>query len=295
MLQEYSMELEKYNSKFGIIDINRIMELQEEINSKRNLPFLGHNHYIDDYNFETYRNEKSINSIFIIATPSPFYILRVKYLEKDIDLIIPPIYGNKNEVHENIKNVNKNILGKYGFSAFPVMLPKKLLAVHSGLAKYGNNGLVYVKGMGSYCRLTAFASDFKDNNYTWVKPSMLESCKSCGKCVENCPSNALEHGPWVNINKCITEYNEKDGIFPDWLRHEWHNCLVGCRRCQEICPHNSGKKQTIIVQMEYSEIEDIINSKEFDDLSEKNKATLKELNIDRFYIQLKRNIKCLIN
>jgi epoxyqueuosine reductase len=26
--------------------------------------------------------------------------------------------------------------------------------------------------------------------------------------------------------------------FPSWLDPAWHNCLVGCLRCQEKCPEN---------------------------------------------------------
>jgi epoxyqueuosine reductase len=217
MLQEFSLELEKIDSLFGIVDIKRIMEIQEEI-----------------------------------------------ALQK-------------------------------GFSTFPIMLPKKLLAVCSGLAQYGNNGLVYIKGMGSYFRLTAFATDFKNNNYTWIKPSLMDSCAHYGKCVENCPAKALKHGiPWVNIDKCITEFNEQEGDFPDWLHRDWHNCVIGCIKCQEVCPLNNKEWQTIIIPIEYSEVEELLNSKYFSDVSEHLKTILKSLDLDRYYTEIKRNINYLI-
>jgi len=296
MLQEYSIELEKINSVFGILDFNRIVELQEEMFSQNNISPLMNNHYSDNYyDFEIYKNNKIINSIFIIATPSPFYVLRIKSPKKSVDLVIPPNYANRNVILENIKSITTNIFVKYGYSTFPIILPKKLLAVHSGLAQYGNNGLIYIKGMGSYCRLTAFASDYKNNNNPWIKPSMLKSCKGCGKCVKNCPSKALTHGtPWVNINKCITEYNEKEGVFPNWFHNEWHNCVIGCIKCQEICPYNNDKKYVKIIEIEYQEIMEIVNSKKFNDLSEKNKSILKSLNIDQYYSQLRRNIKLFL-
>jgi len=297
MLQEFSLELKKINSSFGIVDANNLINIQNEMVLHDNSSLLENNHYNNDYyDFEIFKNNKSINSIFIIATPSPFYILRIKRGEKNIDIKIPPIYGNRNDILENIKCITRKIFVKYGFSTFPVTLPKKLLAVYSGLAKYGNNGLVFVNEMGSYCRLTAFASDFKTDNYTWIKPEMMESCKNCGKCVENCPSKALKHGtPLVNINRCITEFNEKDGNFPSWLHSEWHNCLIGCTKCQEICPHNKRQCKTIIFEIEYSEIDKIINSNDFNDLSDKSKKLLMDLNLDNYYSKIKRNIKYLIN
>ncbi|MDR3337461.1 MAG: hypothetical protein LBT16_09675 [Treponema sp.] len=285
MLQEYTLALEKQNSVFSIVDADKIIEIEQEILSRQNETALERNHYIDNYyNFESFKNEQSINSIFIIATPSSFYILKIKYLEKEINIKIPPIYGNRNQILENIKTITKKTFVKFSFNTFPVILPKKLLAAYSGLAQYGNNGLVYVQGMGSYHRLTAFASDFKNDHYIWVKPSMMKSCQQCGRCVENCPSKALRHGiPWVNINRCITEFNEKDGIFPDWMHKSWHNCLIGCIKCQEICPHNNKKEKINDILLQYSDVEDIINIEEIKDLPERLKRILININMDRYW------------
>jgi epoxyqueuosine reductase len=163
------------------------------------------------------------------------------------------------------------------------------------LAQYGNNGLAYVKGMGSYHRLTAFATDFRNNNYTWIKPSLMNSCARCGKCVENCPTKALKHGtPWVNVNKCITQFNEQEDDFPGWFHRDWHNCVIGCIKCQEVCPHNNKEWRTIIVPIEYSEVEELLNSKNFSDLSEHLKTILKNIDLDRYYTKIKRNINYLI-
>jgi epoxyqueuosine reductase len=296
MLQEFSLELEKIDSLFGIIDINRIMEIQEEIALQKGSTSLETSPYCTDYyDFEMIKNQKSINSVFIVATPSPFYVLRTKYNEKNIDLKIPPIYGNRSDILENIKSVTAKIFTKYGLSTFPVILPKKLLAVYSGLAQYGNNGLAYIKGMGSYFRLTTFATDFRNNTYTWIKPSLMNSCAHCGKCIENCPTKALKHGtPWVNVNKCITEFNEQEGDFPDWLHRDWHNCVIGCIKCQEVCPLNNKEWRTIIIPIEYSEVEELLHSKYFSDLSEHLKTILKSLDLDRYYTEIKRNINYLI-
>jgi len=33
--------------------------------------------------------------------------------------------------------------------------------------------------------------------------------------------------------------NELEGEFPDWVEQSWHNALVGCMECQNICPENA--------------------------------------------------------
>ena len=46
----------------------------------------------------------------------------------------------------------------------------------------------------------------------------------------------------VQAGRCLTFHNEKPGDvpFPSWISPSAHNCLVGCLRCQKVCPENRG-------------------------------------------------------
>ena len=237
-------------------------------------------------------DNSSVKSIFITATPSPFYILRI---EGSIDLRIPPIYGNRSTIVNESKRITESIFTQFGYHTYSVCLPKKLIAVHCGLASYGNNGLTYIKDFGSYFRLTMFASDYEcSNKSVWNDISLMKSCRKCGKCIQICPVAALEKGSaWVNTNKCITRYNEQLGDFPEWINESYHNSLVGCSKCQEICPQNYKKAEEIIMPVSNEIINQIMYVNSYNELNEKTKELLTELSLDRYFHVLKRNIMIL--
>ncbi|HOL40183.1 MAG TPA: hypothetical protein PKY18_07720 [Dictyoglomaceae bacterium] len=67
-----------------------------------------------------------------------------------------------------------------------------MLAAHSGLAEYGNNGITYTKEFGSYFRLSTFASDYPyDSDVLWKELSLMKYCQKCEKCIQACPGKAI--------------------------------------------------------------------------------------------------------
>jgi epoxyqueuosine reductase len=70
---------------------------------------------------------------------------------------------------------------------------------------------------------------------------MMERCQNCSVCLKSCPSGAITAERFLlHAERCIVYYNEQDAdvSFPAWMGSSWHNCLVGCLRCQEVCPEN---------------------------------------------------------
>jgi epoxyqueuosine reductase len=70
---------------------------------------------------------------------------------------------------------------------------------------------------------------------------MMNRCKNCDLCQKACPIGAISSDRFLlHAEKCLTFHNEKDGKipFPKWIKPEWHNCIVGCIRCQAECPEN---------------------------------------------------------
>jgi len=291
----YSAELDKSQSKYRVIEIDRINDIKNEVHNQQSqhMQLNNYNYYADtSYDFSILDNP-SIKSIFITATPSPFYILRI---EGSIDLRIPPIYGNRSKIVNESKRITASIFSQFGYHTYPVFLPKKLIAAHCGLASYGNNGITYIKDFGSYFRLTMFASDYEYSSKSiWNDISLMSSCQKCGKCIQICPVGALEKGSaWVNTNKCITRFNEQPGDFPEWINKNYHNSLVGCSKCQEICPQNYKKAKEIIISVSAEMINQIMDVNSYDELDQTIKDLLAELSIERYFPVLKRNIKILM-
>jgi epoxyqueuosine reductase len=120
-------------------------------------------------------------------------------------------------------------------------IPLKLLAARSGLGRYGRNNLIFVDGMGSYNLLYAFLTDHACPGDTWTDLAVLDICRRCDHCDRICPTYCILRDSFViNIDKCITLYNENAGAFPNWILPSMHHAMIGCMRCQAPCRVNGG-------------------------------------------------------
>ena len=186
-----------------------------------------------------------------------------------------------------------------------VALPLKLLAVRSGLGRYGRNHLCYIDGMGSFGRLEAFYIPYKIDRDEWQHKEMLQQCENCAKCIINCPTQCIENEELINeelnnefliidAGRCITFFNENEGEFPSELHLRTHNALVGCIKCQVVCPvnHSLLKEKTIIETFSEEETSLILENKP--DTSAALTEKLRQLDMDEYQTVLSRNLKALI-
>jgi epoxyqueuosine reductase len=115
----------------------------------------------------------------------------------------------------------------------------KLLAVCSGMATYGKNNIAYVEGLGSFVRLKAFLSDMPADRSDGFKPQVMKECDRCKACLNECPTKAIVPDRFlIHAERCITFLNEGNEEFPEWVDPAWHNSLIGCMKCQLVCPVN---------------------------------------------------------
>jgi len=118
-------------------------------------------------------------------------------------------------------------------------VPLKLLAARSGLGRYGRNNLIYVDKMGSFNLLYAFLTDYPFPEDNWSALEIEIACRHCHRCDHICPTNCMSRRSFaIDIDKCITLYNENAGEFPNWIHSSMHNALMGCMECQFPCPVN---------------------------------------------------------
>jgi len=74
---------------------------------------------------------------------------------------------------------------------------------------------------------------------------MESQCGSCTKCIDACPTGALEAPYSVNASKCLSYLTiEKNGTVDDDTGEKMGNCFFGCDVCQEVCPLNEEDKST---------------------------------------------------
>ncbi len=239
----------------------------------------------------------AIRSVIVIATPSPIVEIEFCHAGTTHCLTIPPHYSDRIEVTGNIRKMTSRIFDGNGYRTYSVVLPKKLLAARSGLARYGKNNISYVSGMGSYHRLTAFATDLPCDEDSWQDVVLLERCSKCKACLKNCPTAAIRADQFIiRAERCLTYVNEHPGPFPEWIDNGSHNSLIGCMRCQSICPENLQYPSSVLHKDTFSERETnlIWNGYPFEELPADLQLKLNKLSLKRYYKQLARNIKVLI-
>lgn len=73
---------------------------------------------------------------------------------------------------------------------------------------------------------------------------ITESCGSCTKCIDACPTDALVGPGQLNSSRCISYVTQTKGMVSDELMRKIGNRLYGCDTCQTVCPVNRGKNWT---------------------------------------------------
>jgi epoxyqueuosine reductase len=136
-------------------------------------------------------------------------------------------------------------------------------------------------------------------NDSWQQPKVIDQCENCNLCSNACPTGAISKDRFLlRAEKCLTYHNEKDGKipFPDWIKPEWHNCLVGCIRCQAACPENKPFLKMVGETAEFTEEETnlLLNAVPPKQLPPQTVAKMKLLSLTDYYKELPRNLSVLL-
>jgi len=283
--------------KSEIISISHILQLQSEIENLKNNE-IDQEFYEDqlaEFNFHTPEELPGTKSIIIVASWQPKVNVGFQVDGKKIRLVIPPIYSYKTD-RESYKIIS-DFLSAYKYKAIEAVLPLKSLAVHSGLAVYGRNNITYIHGWGSFFRLKAYFSDMPCPSDNWQNFTLADICKKCKSCVNSCPTRAIHQDRFlIKQERCLTYFNESTNDFPDWIESGWHNCLIGCMACQDVCPLNKEVKGMESEGCEFYEVETrmILEGTAREDLPMNIIFKLKKLNMFDDYIAIQRNLNALI-
>jgi len=297
IIRKLLFQMEQQGQKVRIVSSKHVSTLQQEINTWRRKRMFREEldrDYLREFNFNTQANPFRSESVILVASPQP--ITRISFMvnKKPIPVVIPPTYCHSSDV--KVENFLLRILKPEGYHVAKTILPLKSLAVHSGLAEYGKNNIAYVQGMGSFFRLTAFYSDLPNDDDVWSEFQMMERCHHCSACLKACPPKAISSERFLlHAERCITFLNEGKRDFPSWLDPAWHHCLVGCLRCQVICPENKDFRDWIENKTAFSEAETalLLDRLPMDELPARTEKKLEELYMTEYLEILPRNMKAL--
>ena len=103
----------------------------------------------------------------------------------------------------------------------------------------GTNTISYIRGIGSrfHVQILTYTPRLPATAHLLSANKPLH-CGECRKCVEACPTNALEGGvfPPGALHPQLDEMI--GGEVPEEIRAKMGNRLIGCDVCQRVCPHN---------------------------------------------------------
>ena len=239
--------LEKNGVYASVVSIQHLEELGREI---RELHDRG---LLDDVIFSYTGTEKPFHSphlprnlpgaksIIIVAMPQPIIRTTFHTDGRTVRLLVPPTYYDAIKVTGQTRSLLKEAFRQKPYRFVRANLPLKLLAVRSGLALYGRNNITYIPGLGSFHRLTAFYSDYTSPVDYWQEKKSLPLCDKCMACTNACPTEAIRKDRFlVRAETCLTYLNEQRSEikFPSFVKPSVHNALIGCLRCQRVCPYN---------------------------------------------------------
>lgn len=243
------MALEHYEMKYRIVSVKRFPELQQDLDQLFDGNKLSTNSvyrsYIDPKKFtvpETFSNAKSV---IILAKATRIAFINFHYYGQVHNLLLPSPYYDDGSKIEDIEDYifNEIFHSSRSESLYKIERTKNLflktLAVRSGLAKYGRNNISYVTEFGSFFDLYSFFTDFIPSKYDWSERKLMDLCESCTICTNLCPTKAIRNNEFViDVERCLSLYNEVKGDFPPDFPTHIHHALMGCIKCQYSCPAN---------------------------------------------------------
>lgn len=121
------------------------------------------------------------------------------------------------------------------------------LAIRAGIAWLGKNSNVISPQFGSWIFLGELIT-----NLDLEPDKPLETlCGTCSRCIDACPTGALDTPFTLDANKCISYLTiENRGEIPDRLREAIGIDVYGCDTCQSVCPFNDIATQSQVFSRE---------------------------------------------
>jgi epoxyqueuosine reductase len=114
---------------------------------------------------------------------------------------------------------------------------ERSFAYLSGMGFIGKNNMLIVPGHGSYVFLAEILVT-ASLRFPEVEP-MRNQCGTCTRCVDACPTGALEGPHSFNASRCLSYLTiEYPGGIDAETGQKMGRCFFGCDVCQEVCPFN---------------------------------------------------------
>ena len=141
-------------------------------------------------------------------------------------------------ITEHLNEINPSGEQMFDTRVFTDSAPilERYWAWKAGLGWIGKNTNLIIPGKGSFFFLGEIVTTLEVDTYDSPQKNR---CGSCTRCLDACPSGALEGERHLNASKCISYLTiENRGDIPEEQAAILGNRLYGCDTCQLVCPWN---------------------------------------------------------
>jgi epoxyqueuosine reductase len=140
------------------------------------------------------------------------------------------------ELRAKLEELGERIGGRYRVLVDENQHVDREGAARSGVGFYGKNTVLITRRFGSWVVLGTLVTDAE------VEPSPpLElDCGSCTRCIEACPTGALDEAGVLDSTRCLSYWTQAPGTIPEPYREALEGQVYGCDICQDVCPWNRG-------------------------------------------------------
>jgi len=191
---------------------------------------------------------------------------------------------------EFISHRHPEVTGRFFSDSAPVL--ERFWAAQSGIGFVGKNTLLIIPGKGSFFFLGELIIDIE---LEYDIP-ISQNCGSCTRCIDSCPTDAIEQPFRVNANKCISYQTiENRGEISPKIAPRLKNYVFGCDICQKVCPWNRSSTPHKTEDFSPSDEFMSIDLKQLIDMSEEDyRRIFKGSAVKRAkYYGLKRNVSAI--
>lgn len=130
-------------------------------------------------------------------------------------------------------------------------LLERYWAWRCGLGWIGKNTSLILPHRGSFFFLGEIVMNREVDQYD---EPIKSHCGTCERCLQACPTHALEYPHRLNAHRCISYLTiENREEIPAGIRRQIKNHLFGCDACQLACPHNRFSRPTRVEEFHPSE------------------------------------------
>jgi epoxyqueuosine reductase len=143
------------------------------------------------------------------------------------------------ELREKLEQLGERMGGEYRVLVDENQHVDREGASRGGVGFYGKNTLLITRRHGSWVVLGTVVTTAEIERSA---PLDLD-CGSCTRCIDACPTGALDDPGVLDSTKCLSYWSQAPGAVPVEYREEMGSYVYGCDICQDVCPWNRGTEK----------------------------------------------------